>query len=76
MGWGLQTDRVSITLSRSCIANLFLIIIIIINLCRIVLLCIIALSGKSKFFYGQEPPSGESTAIESGVNYQLIAVIY
>ena len=28
----------------------------------------------SKVFYGQEPPSGESTATEYGVNYQLFAV--
>ena len=27
-------------------------------------------------FYGQEPPSGESTTTECGVNYQLLAVIY
>ena len=27
-------------------------------------------------FYGQEPPSGESTTAECGVNYQLLAVIY
>ena len=33
-GWGLQTDRVSISLSRPCIANLFLIIIIILILIR------------------------------------------
>ena len=26
-------------------------------------------------FYGQEPPSGESTTTECGVNYQLLAVI-
>ena len=31
--------------------------------------------GKGKVFYGQEPPSGESTTTERGVNYQLIAVI-
>ena len=30
---------------------------------------------KSKVFYGQEPPSGESTTTECGVNYQLLAVI-
>ena len=29
-GWGLRTDRVSISLSRPCIAKVFLIIIIII----------------------------------------------
>ena len=27
--------------------------------------------GKSKFFYGQEPPSGEFTTTECEVNYQL-----
>ena len=31
--------------------------------------------GKSKVFYGQEPPSGESTTTECGFNYQLLAVI-
>ena len=31
---------------------------------------------KGKVFYGQEPPSGESTTIECGFNYQLLAVIY
>ena len=31
---------------------------------------------KRKVFYGQEPPSGESTTTECGVNYQLLAVIY
>ena len=31
---------------------------------------------KSKFFYGQEPPSGESITTECGVNYQLLAVMY
>ena len=30
---------------------------------------------KGKVFYGQEPPSGESTTTESGVNYQLLAVM-
>ena len=30
---------------------------------------------KGKVFYGQEPPSGESTTTECGVNYQLLAVI-
>ena len=29
-----------------------------------------------KVFYGQEPPSGESTTTECGFNYQLLAVIY
>ena len=32
-------------------------------------------SIKGKVFYGQEPPSGESTTTECGVNYQLLAVI-
>ena len=31
---------------------------------------------KDKVFYGQEPPSGESTTSECGFNYQLLAVIY
>ena len=30
---------------------------------------------KGKVFYGQEPPSGESTATECWVNYQLLALI-
>ena len=30
---------------------------------------------KSVVFYGQEPPSGESTTTECGVNYQLFAEI-
>ena len=30
---------------------------------------------SSLVFYGQEPPSGESTTIECMVNYQLLAVI-
>ena len=30
---------------------------------------------KSKVFYGQEPPSGQSTTTESAFNYQLLAVI-
>ena len=29
---------------------------------------------ESKVFYGQEPPSGESTTTECGVNYQLLPV--
>ena len=32
--------------------------------------------NKGKVFYGQEPPSGESTTTECGFNYQLLAVIY
>ena len=28
---------------------------------------------KGKVFYGQEPPSGESTTTESGVDYQLLS---
>ena len=31
-------------------------------------------NSKGKVFYGQEPPSGESTTTEYGVNYQLLAV--
>ena len=32
--------------------------------------------GKGKVFYGQEPPSGESTTTESWVNYQLLSVMH
>ena len=35
----------------------------------------IYLKVKVKVFYGQEPPSGESTTTECGFNYQLLAVI-
>ena len=31
---------------------------------------------KVKVCYGQEHPSGESSTMECGVNYQLLAVIY
>ena len=31
---------------------------------------------KSKFFYGQEPPSVEFTTTECGFNYQLLTVMY
>ena len=31
---------------------------------------------KGRVFYGQEPPSGESTTTECGFNYQLLAVMY
>ena len=31
---------------------------------------------KGKVFYGQEPPSGESTTTECGFNYQLPAVMH
>ena len=31
---------------------------------------------REKVFYGQEPPSGESTTTECGVNYQLLAAMY
>ena len=31
---------------------------------------------KGKVFYGQEPPSRESTTPECGVKYQLLAVMY
>ena len=34
------------------------------------------LQSKGKVFYGQEPPSGEFTTTECGVNYQLLAVMY
>ena len=32
-------------------------------------------SNEGTVFHGQEPPSGESTNTECGVNYQLLAVI-
>ena len=31
---------------------------------------------KGKVFYGQEPPSGESTTTGSGVDYQLLSVMH
>ena len=31
--------------------------------------------SKDKVFHGQEPPSGESTNTECGVNYQRLAVM-
>ena len=31
---------------------------------------------QRKVFYGQEPPSEESTTTECGFNYQLLTVIY
>ena len=34
------------------------------------------LTSKVKVFYGQDPPSGESTTTERGFNYQPLAVIY
>ena len=34
-------------------------------------LLLFSVSGKCKVFYGQEPPSGESTTTECGFNYQL-----
>ena len=40
---------------------------------------ILTVKGKGillKVFYGQKPPSGESTTTECGFNYQLLAVIY
>ena len=40
------------------------------------LISIVGKSSKGKVFYGQEPPSGESTTTECGVNCQLFAVIY
>ena len=36
----------------------------------------VTVKKKGKVFYGQEPPSGESTTTECGFNYQLLAVIY
>ena len=36
----------------------------------------VLLVKKCKVFYGQDPPSGESTSTECGVNYQLLAVMY
>ena len=33
-------------------------------------------SKKAKLFYGQKPPSGESTTTDCEVNYQLLAIIY
>ena len=41
---------------------------------HLLLHCIIK-KVKGKVFYGQEPPSGESTTTECGFNYQLLAVI-
>ena len=35
----------------------------------------LCVAGCVKVFYGQEPPSGESTTTECGVNYQLLALI-
>ena len=37
--------------------------------------CSLTFPLKGKVFYGPEPPSGESTTTECGVNYQLLAVI-
>ena len=31
---------------------------------------------RGKVYYGQEPPSRESTTTECGFDYQLLAVIY
>ena len=39
------------------------------------MMCHSYFKGKNVVFYGQEPPSGESTTTECGVNYQLLAVI-
>ena len=36
----------------------------------------LSIPKKGKIFYGQEPPSGESTTTECGVNCQLLAVMY
>ena len=35
-----------------------------------------AVPKEGKVFYGQEPPSGESTTTESGVDYQLLSVMH
>ena len=37
---------------------------------------IVLIKVKVKVFYGLEPPSGESTTTECGLNYHLLAVIY
>ena len=34
------------------------------------------LRKKGRVFYGQEPPSEESTTTECEVNYQVLAVMY
>ena len=49
-GWGLQTDRVSISLSRPCIANPFLIIIIIIIINQGCLTCLTHLARQFRHF--------------------------
>ena len=37
---------------------------------------VVIYKGKGEVFYGQEPPSGESTTTESGANYQLLSVMH
>ena len=44
--------------------------------CRFKIKTLSKLKVKKVVFYGQEPPSGESTTTECGFNYQLLAVIY
>ena len=44
-------------------------------LCNAILRSPLFIKVKGKVVYGQEPPSGESTTTECGVNYQLLAVI-
>ena len=36
---------------------------------------VISAKVKAKVFYGQKPPSGESTTTECWVNYQLLIVM-
>ena len=35
----------------------------------------VSMGTVAKVFYGQEPPSGESTTTKCGVNYKLLAAI-
>ena len=50
----------AVTMHRACVAFVTM---------------VLPLKVKGKVFYGQEPPSGESTTTECGFNYQLRAVI-
>ena len=44
---------------------------------KVTVLTIYIVKGKGKvFFCGQEPPSGESSTAEGGVNHPLLVVIY
>ena len=36
----------------------------------------LSITTNDKVFHGHQPPSGESTTTECGVNYQLLAVKY